>query len=68
VARASERAVSAGLPLRDVLLGVPELADRLAAAGVSAEQVEAALEPAGYLGATDVFIDAALAAHGGLHG
>jgi 3-carboxy-cis,cis-muconate cycloisomerase len=68
VARASERAVSAGLPLRDVLLSVPELADRLAAAGVSAEQVEAALEPAGYLGATDVFIDAALAAHGGPHG
>jgi 3-carboxy-cis,cis-muconate cycloisomerase len=65
VARASERAVSAGLQLRDVLLGVPELADALAAAGISAEQVEAALEPAGYLGATQVFIDAALAAHGG---
>ena len=65
VAWASERAVGAGLPLRDVLLGVPELADRLAAAGVTAEQVEAALEPAGYLGAADVFIDAALAAHGG---
>ena len=63
--RASERAVSAGLPLRDVLLGVPELADALAAAGITAEQVEAALEPAGYLGATQVFIDAALAAHGG---
>ena len=63
VARASERAVSAGMPLRDVLLGVPELADRLAAAGVTAEQVEAALEPAGYVGAAGVFIDAALAAH-----
>ena len=68
VARASERAVSAGLPLRDVLLGVPELADRLSAAGVSAEQVEAALEPAGYLGAADAFIDAALTAHGGRYG
>jgi 3-carboxy-cis,cis-muconate cycloisomerase len=67
VARASERAVSAGLPLRDVLLGVPELADQLAAAGVTPEQVEAALEPAGYLGATDVFIDAALAAHSHSH-
>ncbi len=63
VAVAARRALSAGLPLRDVLLGVPELADRLAAAGVTAEQVEAALEPAGYLGATGVFIDAALAAH-----
>jgi 3-carboxy-cis,cis-muconate cycloisomerase len=68
VAQASERAVGAGLPLRDVLLGVPELADALTAAGISAEQVEAALEPAGYLGATQVFIDAALAAHGGEHG
>jgi 3-carboxy-cis,cis-muconate cycloisomerase len=68
VARASERAVSAGLPLRDVLLGVPELADRLAAAGITPEQVETALEPAGYLGATDVFIDAALSFHGGSHG
>jgi 3-carboxy-cis,cis-muconate cycloisomerase len=63
VAVAARRAVSAGLPLRDVLLGVPELADRLAAAGVTPEQVEAALEPAGYLGATGTFIDAALAAH-----
>ncbi|MBV9448882.1 MAG: 3-carboxy-cis,cis-muconate cycloisomerase [Streptosporangiaceae bacterium] len=65
VAVASKRAMSAGLPLRDVLLGVPELADRLAAAGVTPEQVEAALEPAGYLGATGTFIDAALAAHEG---
>jgi 3-carboxy-cis,cis-muconate cycloisomerase len=64
VARASERAVSAGLPLRDVLLGVPELADQLAAVGITAGQVEAALEPARYLGAADVFIDAVLQAHG----
>jgi len=63
VARASARAVGAGLPLRDVLLGVPELADRLAAAGVTPEQVEAALEPGGYLGSSGAFIDAALAAH-----
>lgn len=63
VARASARAVSAGLPLRDVLLGVPELADRLAGAGVTPEQVEAALEPGGYLGSSGSYIDAALAAH-----
>jgi 3-carboxy-cis,cis-muconate cycloisomerase len=68
VARASERAMSAGLPLRDVLLGVPELADQLAAAGITGEQVEAALDPVGYLGAASLFIDAALAAHGGLGG
>ena len=63
VAEAAQRAVSAGLPLRDVLLAVPKLEGRLAAAGVTAEQVESALEPAGYLGATDAFISAALAAH-----
>lgn len=68
VARASARAVGAGLPLRDVLLGVPELADRLAAAGVTPEQVEAALEPGGYLGSSGAFIDAALAAHEGIGG
>jgi 3-carboxy-cis,cis-muconate cycloisomerase len=63
VAEAAQRAVSAGLPLRDVLLAVPKLEGRLASAGVTAEQVESALEPAGYLGATDAFITAALAAH-----
>ena len=66
VARASARAIGAGLPLRDVLLGVPELADRLAAAGVTPEQVEAALEPSGYLGASGAFIDAALRVHEGI--
>jgi 3-carboxy-cis,cis-muconate cycloisomerase len=63
VAEAAHRAVSAGLPLRDVLLAVPKLEGRLASAGVTAEQVESALEPAGYLGACDAFITAALAAH-----
>jgi 3-carboxy-cis,cis-muconate cycloisomerase len=63
VAEAAQRSVSAGLPLRDVLLAVPKLADRLAAAGISDEQIQAALEPAGYLGAADAFITAALEAH-----
>jgi 3-carboxy-cis,cis-muconate cycloisomerase len=63
VAEAAQRAVSAGLPLRDVLLAVPKLEGRLASAGVTAEQVESALEPAGYLGGSDAFITAALAAH-----
>jgi 3-carboxy-cis,cis-muconate cycloisomerase len=63
VAEAAQRAVSAGLPLRDVLLAVPKLEDRLASAGVTAEQVESALDPAGYLGASDAFVTAALAAH-----
>jgi 3-carboxy-cis,cis-muconate cycloisomerase len=63
VAGAGERAVSSGLPLRDVLLGVPELEGRLAQAGITAAQIEAALDPEGYLGAAHVFIDAALTAH-----
>jgi 3-carboxy-cis,cis-muconate cycloisomerase len=52
-----------GLPLRDVLLAVPKLEGRLASAGITPEQIESALEPAGYLGATDAFVTAALAAH-----
>ena len=44
VAEASQRAVSAGLPLRDVLLAVPKLEGRLASAGITAEQIESALE------------------------
>jgi 3-carboxy-cis,cis-muconate cycloisomerase len=63
VAEAAQRAVSAGLPLRDVLLSVPKLETRLNSAGITAEQIESALEPAGYLGASDVFITAALEAH-----
>ncbi len=63
VAEAGERAVSAGLPLRDVLLSVPKLEGRLASAGITPEQIDAALEPAGYLGAADAFVTAALKAH-----
>jgi 3-carboxy-cis,cis-muconate cycloisomerase len=68
VAEAARRAVSAGLPLRDVLLAVPKLEGRLASAGITAEQIESALEPAGYLGATDAFVTAALRAHAALDG
>jgi 3-carboxy-cis,cis-muconate cycloisomerase len=63
VAEAGERAVSAGLPLSDVLLSVPKLEERLASAGITAEQIDSALEPAGYLGVTDALITAALEAH-----
>jgi 3-carboxy-cis,cis-muconate cycloisomerase len=63
VAEAGERAVSAGLPLRDVLLSVPKLEDRLVSAGITAEQIDAALQPAGYLGAAGAFTTAALHAH-----
>ena len=63
VAEAGARAVSAGLPLRDVLLGLPQSAERLEQAGITPEQIESALDPMGYLGAAGAFVDAALAAH-----
>jgi 3-carboxy-cis,cis-muconate cycloisomerase len=63
VAGAAARAASSGLPLRDVLLAAPELEDRLKQAGIDAAQIEAALDPAGYLGSSADFIAAALAAH-----
>jgi 3-carboxy-cis,cis-muconate cycloisomerase len=59
VATAAAKAVSSGLPLRDVLLADPEIT----ATGVSAEQVEEALDPASYLGASGEFVSAALSAH-----
>jgi 3-carboxy-cis,cis-muconate cycloisomerase len=63
VAEAGARAVSAGLPLRDVLLDRRQSAEQLEAAGITPEQIDAALDPANYLGAATVFTDAALAAH-----
>ena len=63
VAEAGARAVSAGLPLRDALLGLPRSAGQLEAAGITSEQIDAALDPARYLGAAGEFTDAALAAH-----
>jgi 3-carboxy-cis,cis-muconate cycloisomerase len=63
VAEAGARATSAGLPLRDVLLAVPKLEERLSSAGITAEQIDSALEPAGYLGAAGAFVTAALDAH-----
>jgi len=59
VAGAAVRAVSSGLPLRDVLLAAPEAES----AGITAEQVDAALDPARYLGSSAEFIRAALHAH-----
>ena len=66
VAEAGARAVSAGLPLRDVLLTVPKLEERLSSAGITAEQIDSALEPSGYLGAAGAFVTAALDAHDAL--
>jgi 3-carboxy-cis,cis-muconate cycloisomerase len=54
---------AAGIPLRDALLGEPEIRARVDVAGVSPEQVGAALDPVGYLGAAGELVDAALAAY-----
>lgn len=62
VAVAAARSAASGIPLRDVLLATPELEGTLARAGITAGQVERALDPAGYLGASQAFITAALAA------
>ncbi|MGH3210592.1 MAG: lyase family protein [Trebonia sp.] len=63
VAVAAARSASSGVPFRDVLLATPEIEDKMAQAGISPAQVERALDPSGYLGASDAFISAALAAH-----
>jgi 3-carboxy-cis,cis-muconate cycloisomerase len=63
VARASAHAVAAGVTLRAALLGLPESRQQLDAAGITPDRIDAALDPASYLGAAGHFTDAALAAH-----
>ena len=63
VARASAHAVAVSVPLREALLGVPELAGWLDGAGITSAQIDEALDPAGYLGSAGAFTDAALDAH-----
>ncbi len=58
VEKAARRSVQGGRPFRDVLLEVPEVVDALGPDGL-----DAALDPAGYLGVTAQLIDRALAAH-----
>jgi 3-carboxy-cis,cis-muconate cycloisomerase len=63
VARASAHAVAVGGTLRESLLGEPELAREVDGAGITSAQIDAALDPAGYLGSAAAFTDAALDAH-----
>ena len=67
VAEASAQAAGDGRHLLDALLDSPELRQRLDEAGIAPKQVEAALDPAGYLGSAGEFVDAALVAHTALH-
>jgi 3-carboxy-cis,cis-muconate cycloisomerase len=63
VAVAAARSASSGVPFGDVLLAIPEIEGKLAQAGITAAELERALDPSAYLGASDAFITAALAAH-----
>jgi 3-carboxy-cis,cis-muconate cycloisomerase len=63
VATAVAKAATSGVPLRDILLADPDLEAKLAQAGITQADIDQALDPAGYLGAADDFIRAALAAH-----
>jgi 3-carboxy-cis,cis-muconate cycloisomerase len=56
VAGAAQRAAQTGRPFRDVLAE--------AASGLAAAEIDAALDPAGYLGASAEFVRRVLAAHG----
>jgi 3-carboxy-cis,cis-muconate cycloisomerase len=58
VERAARRSVDSGRGFREILLELPEVHD-----GLGPEGLDAALDPAGYLGATAELIDRALAAH-----
>ena len=59
VAEAAARSASTGRPFRDELASD----ERVGAAGLTASQIDAALEPSGYLGAAAELVDRALAAH-----
>jgi len=58
VERAARRSVESGREFREVLLELPEVADTL-----GPDELDAALDPAGYLGVAGELIDRALAAH-----
>jgi 3-carboxy-cis,cis-muconate cycloisomerase len=55
VKAASARALESGRPLRDELLSDDAVTQRLSAA-----EIDAALDPSGYLGSADAFVDRAL--------
>ena len=62
IAAASAEAAAGGQPLGAALKS-GAAARSLAAAGITAGQIDAALDPVGYLGAAAAFTEAALAAH-----
>jgi len=62
-ARCARQSVAGGQPFRDVLVG-----DEQVCAVLSVSEVDEALDPAGWLGAAQAFVDRALQAHEQAHG
>ncbi|MBV9605407.1 MAG: 3-carboxy-cis,cis-muconate cycloisomerase [Solirubrobacterales bacterium] len=60
VEKAARRSVDSGREFREVLRAIPEVSD-----GLGADGLDAALDPAGYLGVSTALIDRALAVHRG---
>jgi 3-carboxy-cis,cis-muconate cycloisomerase len=63
LAEATTRAITDGIPLADALFTDPEIAAVLSESGLTRPDIDAALRPESYLGATAEFIARALAAH-----
>jgi len=68
VAGAAARAARQGVPLVAALLADPATAAALHDAGIGRADLDAAVDPAGYLGASAEFVGRALAAHAGSDG
>ena len=58
VEQAARRSLDSGRGFREVLLELPEVSD-----GLGADRLDAALDPAGYLGVASQLIDRVLAGH-----
>ncbi len=63
VAEAAARSASTGRTFRDELAGDPRISGGDGGDGLTVKEIDAALDPAGYLGAAGEFVRRALAAH-----
>jgi 3-carboxy-cis,cis-muconate cycloisomerase len=63
IAKASSRSTTGDTSLTDAIYADERSADTLTEAGITRTEIESALRPESYLGATDEFIRRALAAH-----
>jgi 3-carboxy-cis,cis-muconate cycloisomerase len=63
IARAAARATADSIDLSEALLADPKSAATLTTAGITRDDLESALQPESYLGATQHFITTALTSH-----